>query len=186
LEEACSDAAATTTVRCWVDSAVLRRLPAAVSSCAEAADTVCTTPPTVSSKLSASRHISALRADAAACAAASRSCASRSAFSTALSLNVSTAPAMSPISSLRPSPGSTTSKLPSASLRIAPVIADSGRDIARPIIQASSPTPSEMSTIAICIRSLVFCRESVSATSLSPRTFSTAACAAVIIGSIRA
>ena len=72
-------------------------------------------PPTVCSKLSASRCISALRAAAAVCAAVSRSCASRSAFSTALSLNASTAPAMSPISSLRPSPGSTTSKSPSAS-----------------------------------------------------------------------
>ena len=45
--------------------------------------------------------------------------ASRSALATACSLNSSTAPAISPSSSLRPSPGSTTSKLPLASLRIA-------------------------------------------------------------------
>ena len=82
---------------------------------------------------------------------------------------------MSPISSFRPSPGSTTSKSPSASLRIAPVMADSRRETARLIIQASKPTPSEMSMIAICMRSLVFWRESASAASLSWRTFSTTA-----------
>jgi len=50
-------------------------------------------------------------------------------FSAAFTLKVSTAPRISPISSLRPRPGSTTSKLRPARRRISAVSARTGRAI---------------------------------------------------------
>ena len=88
--------------------------------------------PTAVSKSSAKRMSSARRAALAALFCASCVAASRSALATACTLNSSTAPAISPSSSLRPRPGSTTSKLPAASSRIALHIAVIGREMPLP------------------------------------------------------
>ena len=112
LTEASSDAAATAVESCWVVAAVEVSLPAEASSCAEAADTVWTISPTADSNSSASRAISALRPAAARRSASAFSSASCRACSAALILKSSTACAISPISSPRPRPGSTTAKSP--------------------------------------------------------------------------
>ena len=83
--------------------------------------------PTAASKPSASLIMSALRCCAAIWSCLILASASMRAFSSALTLKVSTACATSPISSLRPRPGRTTPKLPSASSRIEALSACIGR-----------------------------------------------------------
>ena len=139
LVDASSDVPATWPDRPSVISAVRVSVPAADSSCTAEAETFDTMAPTAASKLSAKRMSSARRASLEALFCASCAAASRSALAMACSLNSSTAPAISPSSSLRPSPGSTTSKLPPASSRIALHIAVIGRAIPLPSISASNP-----------------------------------------------
>ena len=112
--------------------------------------------------------------------------ASAAAFSCALTLKVSTAWAMSPISSLRPSPGSTTSKLPSANLSMAPWIWCSGpvtrRDTSSimPIpnttaaTSSASSSPSIRSALARCAAACSFATSrATSATANSDASLST-------------
>ena len=132
LLEASSEAPATWLDRLWVVSAVRVSVPAAASSCTADDETLETMAPTASSNSSAKRISSARRAALAALFCASWVAASRSARATACTLNSSTALAISPSSSLRPRPGSTTSKLPAASSRIALHIAVIGREMPLP------------------------------------------------------
>ena len=115
LVEASSEAAATAVVSSCARSAVEVSVPAATSSSPDADETVSTILPTAASKPSASLFMSALRWRATTSSCLILSSASSRAFSAALTLKPSTACAMSPTSSLRSSPGSTTPKLPPAS-----------------------------------------------------------------------
>ena len=159
LLEASSDAPATWLDRLWVVSAVRVSVPAAASSCTAEADTFETMAPTAVSKSSAKRISSVRRAALLALFCASWAAASRSALTMACSLNSSTAPAISPISSLRPRPGSTTSKLPPASSRIALHIAVIGLEIPLPSSNAhttpSTRPPAASMTIRRSVSSMV-------------------------------
>ena len=101
LVEAWSDARATTSANCLVVSAVLFMVLAADSSPFDSSDTASTMLPTAASKLSARRRIEARRSSAAVRCSASSSSALRRACSIALTLNLSTAIAIAPTSSLR-------------------------------------------------------------------------------------
>jgi hypothetical protein len=74
---------------------------------------------------------------------------------------------------LRPRPGNTTSKLPSASFFIAEVKADKGLDTARPIRNASAPTPKMTTRMAICMFSVVLWRDASAEAAVSVRILST-------------
>ncbi len=147
LVEASSEAPATWLDRPCVVSAVRVKMPAACSSCPAEDETLETIEPTAVSKSSAKRISSARRAAPAALFCASWAAASRSALAIACSLNSSTAPAISPSSSLRPRPGSTTSNLPFASSRMARHIAVIGAEMPRPSTSAST-APSKVPPIA--------------------------------------
>ena len=95
---------------------------------------------------------SARRAALAALFWASWAAASRSALAIACILNSSTAPAISPSSSRRPRPGSTTSKLPPASSRIALHIAIIGREMPLPSTSASAAPSRKPPAASITIR----------------------------------
>ena len=123
-------------------STVRVRVTAADSSWLADDDTLVTITPTAASKLSAKRCSSALRALLATLVWFSRSAASCSARAMARCLNSSTAAAISPTSSRRPRPGSTTAKSPPASWRIAAHIATIGREIPAPSIIASDAPSS--------------------------------------------
>ena len=102
-------------------------LPSSVTRCEKSPLTAaCTMPPTAASNSPLSRVIAASRSLAMWRSCSDCAAASRCAFSAALILKPSTAEAMAPISSLRPSPGRTTPKSPSASLRIDAVSLCSG------------------------------------------------------------
>ncbi len=117
--------------------------------------------PTAVSKSSAKRMSSARRAALAALFCASWAAASRSALAMACTLNSSTALAISPSSSLRPRPGSTTSKLPAASSRIALHIAVIGREMPLPRknarIQPSRKPPAASIRISRSVSPMVAC-----------------------------
>jgi hypothetical protein len=142
------DAEATAAARLWVDSALLESVVAAVSRLDDAAETAWTMTPTAASNPFASSCISARCEPAMALAAASFSAASRLARSIALVLNVSTACAISPISSLRPSPGRTTLKLPAARSFTPCAMPRIGLTTFRRTIQAPAPTPTSTTTRA--------------------------------------
>ena len=108
--------------------------------------------PTAASNSSAKRMSSVRRAALLALFWASCAAASRSALAIACILNSSTAPAISPSSSLRPRPGSTTSKLPPASSRIALHIAVIGREMPLPSSSASTPPSRKPPAASIRIR----------------------------------
>ena len=133
-------------------SAVRVSVPAADSSCTADAETLATIEPTAVSNSSAKRISSARRAALLALFCASCVAASRSALATACILNSSTAPAISPSSSLRPRPGSTTSKLPAASSRIALHIAIIGREMPLPSRKAQTQPSRKPPTASIRIR----------------------------------
>ena len=156
FDDASSEAPATWPDRLSVVSAVRVSVSAAVSSCSAEAATLETMPPTAPSKSSAKRINSARRASPALRFCASWLSASRSALAIACTLNSSTAEAMSPNSSRRPSPGSTTSKSPEASLRMAAHIAIIGRAMLRPSNMASTAPTISPPTPSMTIRRLVW------------------------------
>ena len=101
-----------------------------------------TTPLMPASKLSARRSMPVLRSASAAALSRSVSSRSRSA-SIMLVLNTATVSAIWPISSLRPTPGISTVLSPPASARIATHMRTTGREMPRPISQASTDTRSQ-------------------------------------------
>jgi len=142
---AASSEAASTNVASSVDRlAVVVRDVAEASSSLAADDTVSTISPIAPPKSSAILIMSARRRSAASLSCLIFSSASSCAFRSALILNVSTACAISTISSGRPSPGRTTAKLPLASSIIAARIADSGLETDRPM---NTPRPSTADAI---------------------------------------
>ena len=161
-------------------------LLAAASSPVAAWDTVSMILPTAAANSSASLCIAIFRSTSAARVAASSSSTSRRALSRTSILNCSTAWAISPISSLRPSPGKTTSKLPFASFPIAAVIAESGLEIARPVRNANAETAATMNSIAICVSDRVAAIVCLLADSASMRVCSTDFCMAAMSGSMAA
>src|SRR5947209_9552616 len=154
LDEVSSDAAATTPESCWVAALLRVSTIAEFSSSLEADETFSMMLPTAVSNRSARLYNSARRLAASSRVFSSRSAVSRSALAMACTLNSSIARAICPTSSPRPSPGSCTSKLPTASSRIALVIATTGCEILRPMVKditvPDSATPSRSKVSIVC------------------------------------
>jgi hypothetical protein len=173
LVEASSEAAATMVASSCERVAVVVNVSAEASSSVEADDTVSTISPTADSNPSAILIMSALRCWAAIWSCLTLASASSRAFCSALTLKVSTACAISPISSERPGPGSTIAKLPLASSIIAAVIADSGFETDRPMNNPAPNTETAISRTAISIARSIRSRSAtfnLSASALMPLT----------------
>ena len=178
LLEASPEAPDTTPDNSSVVSAVLVRVVAAASSSVASDETLSTIEPTASWKPDARRNRSSLRWEDRDCWSASCSARSRS-VSIMLSLKIRAAPAISPISSRRISPGSAMLKSPAASLVSARVIADIGCEMARPSRNDSAHIASAASAIALTIRVFIASRNIASEASAMPvsRSISEIACA---------
>ncbi len=134
------------------------------SSSVAADDTVSMISPTAPSKLSASRCMSALRCWRPRASASTCSVRSRSA-SAMLVLNTSTAPAISPISSLRPMPGTEIESSPRASRVIAPTMPASAFEIERPRRKPTAASTTTAMAKATIIHMRTASRVAASATS---------------------
>ncbi|MEY9470169.1 hypothetical protein ABH992_002568 [Bradyrhizobium yuanmingense] len=173
LVAASSDAASTSVASSVERLAVVVSDVADASSSLAADDTVSTISPIAPSKSSAILIMSARRRSAASLSCLIFSSASSCAFRSALILNVSTACAISPISSGRPRPGRTMAKLPLASSIIAARIAVKGLETERPMKMPRPSTLVAISAIATAIQNWMLVRSASLRRSASARMRST-------------